>query len=303
LLDTIRAPIGGPIDKARILAFRASVSRGPIDSVWDDVGTTTIDRFERAGFSASMIDRFLRPLFAGITLDPELQGSSQVAEFVFRMLGAGRAVVPAKGMGQIPLQLASRLPDGAVRLGSPVAEVSNGSVSLAAGDTIDVDHVVVATDATNAADLAGTTDHGWNGVTSVWLSADEAPIDEPILVLNGDGGGPINSVAVLSNVSPDYAPPGKSLIVASCPSLDAELPAAMRTQLTEWFGPAAEGWRELRVDRIEQAQPRQLPGHDARPRLRTDDGVWLAGDHRRDASINGALGSGRAVATAIVSSS
>ena len=302
LLATLRAPIGTPLDKARILGFRLAVSRGPVESIWDGVGTTTLDRFERAGFSQTMIDRFLRPLFAGITLDPELRGSSQVASFVFRMLAAGDAVVPAAGMGAIPAQLASRLPGGAVHLDSPVAKVAETSVSLAGGGTVDADQVIVATGATAAAELAGTPDPGWNGVTSVWFSADEAPVDEPVLVLNGEGTSPVNSLAVMSNVSSAYAPAGKAAIVASCPSLDTELPDLMRTQLVDWFGAVAETWEVIRVDRIERAQPKQLPGHDARPPLRTDDGVWLAGDHRRDASINGAIGSGRAVATAIVSS-
>jgi phytoene dehydrogenase-like protein len=302
LLATARAPIGSPVDKARILAFRLAVSRGSVDAIWDGIGTTTITRFEQAGFSESMIERFLRPLFAGITLDPELHGSSQVTEFVFRMLAAGNAVVPADGMGAIPEQLASKLPDGAVNLQRPVAGVTNSSITTSDNETIDADHVIVATGSTAAAELAGSPDPGWNGVTSVWFAADRPPIDEPVLVLNGEGVEPINSMAVMSNVSASYAPDGKALIVVSSPSLDADLPRRMRSQLADWFGSATEDWEELRIDRIERAQPKQLPGHDARPPLRTEDGVWLAGDHRRDASINGAIGSGRAVATAIVES-
>ena len=299
LLATARAPIGSAFDKARILAFRIAVSRGSIDDLWDGIGTTTITRFEQAGFSESMIDRFLRPLFAGITLDPELHGSSQVAEFVFRMLASGNAVVPATGMGAISEQLGGNLPDAALHLNSPVVAVTNETITLAGGEVVTADHVIVATGATAAADLTGCHDPGWSGVTSLWLSADEAPIDEPILVLNGDGVTPVNSLAVMSNVSDAYAPAGKALIVVSCPSLDIDLAGLMRSELRDWFGPVVDSWEDLRVDRIERAQPRQLPGHDARPSLRDDAGVWLAGDHRRDASINGAIGSGRAVAAAI----
>ncbi len=299
LLSTLKAPIGSPIDKAKILAFRLGVSRGPIEALWRGVGTTTEARFEKAGFSAGMIDRFLRPLFSGITLDPELTGSSQVAEFVFRMLGAGDAVVPAKGMGAISDQLGARLTDGTVQLNSRVASVTATSVTLADGSSVEADAVVVATDVTTAASLAAVEDPGWNGVTSVWFGADRPPIDEPVLVLNGEGAGAVNSFVVMSNVSPAYAPPGKALMVASAPTLDDGAPEAIRAQLTDWFGSAVHEWNELRVDRIEKAQPKQLPGHNARASLRTDDGVWLAGDHRRDASINGAIASGRAVARQI----
>ncbi len=296
LLSTLRAPIGSPIDKAKILALRLSVSRGPVESLWRGVGTTAASRFEKAGFSSSMVERFLRPLFAGITLDPELNGSSQVVEFVFRMLGAGDAVVPAQGMGAISDQLAARLSDGVLHLNSPVSAVTPTSVTLADGSVVEADAVIVATDVSSAAQLTDVADPGWNSVTSVWFGADKAPIDEPVLVLNGDGTAPINSFVVMSNVSSAYAPSGKALMVASSPTLDDGAPAAMRAQLSEWFGTEVDDWTELRVDRIEKAQPKQLPGHDARASLQTDDGVWLAGDHRRDASINGAIASGRAVA-------
>lgn len=302
LWSTLTAPIGSPIDKARILAFRLSVSRGSVEDLWDGVGTTALSRFESAGFSTTMIDRFLRPLFAGITLDPELKGSSQVVEFVFRMLSAGDAVVPARGMGQISEQLAGQLPEGTIRLGSPVRAVSGTTLELEATPITTADAVIVATDATTANELIGTPDPGWNGVTSVWFSAPTAPFDEPVLVLNGGAVRPINSMAVMSNVSTDYAPSGRATIVASSPFTDSELVPAMRDELRAWFGAVVDTWDELRVDRIERAQPVQLPGHDARAAARTDAGIWVAGDHRRDSSLNGAIGSGRAVARAVMTS-
>ncbi|MEL7208538.1 MAG: amine oxidase, partial [Actinomycetota bacterium] len=70
------------------------------------------------------------------------------------------------------------------------------------------DAVIVATDATSAADLAGTDDHGWRSVTTAWFKAPASPLPEPLLALNGEGSGPINSVAVMSDVAPAYAPTG-----------------------------------------------------------------------------------------------
>ena len=119
LFDTLRAPIGSPIDKAKILAFRRAVGRGSVESVWSRPETTARDRLVAAGFSEQMIERFMTPLFAGITLDPALSGSSRVLEFVFRMLSNGDAAVPANGMGAISDQLADRLPAGTIRLSTP----------------------------------------------------------------------------------------------------------------------------------------------------------------------------------------
>ena len=42
------------------------------------------------------------------------------------------------------------------------------------------------------------------------------------IVLDGDGTGPVNNVAVMSAVAPSYAPPGRALIAASCVGLDVD---------------------------------------------------------------------------------
>ncbi len=301
LKATLTAPIGTPADKLRILAYRLKVGRGPIEDMWAGIGTTAQHRFEKLGFSDRMIQRFLQPLFAGITLDPDLQGSSQVVDFVFRMLSAGDAAVPAKGMGAIADQLADSLPVGTLQFGARVEQVTATTVAVAGGDEATFDAVIVATDASESTRLIGTEDPGWNGVTSMWLSAPVPPIDEPILALNGTGFGAINSLAPMSHVSDEYAPAGRHLIVVSSPTIDEGAPAALRKQLVDWFGPVADTYTELRVDRIEKAQPKQLPGHDARAAVETD-GIFVAGDHRRDASLNGALASGRAAARAAMRS-
>lgn len=296
LLDTLRAPIGSPIDKAKILAFRLSVGRSDIDALWEKPETTAAERLVKAGFSKQMIERFMTPLFAGITLDPELTGSSRVLEFVFRMLGAGDAAVPANGMGSISDQLAARLPSGALRLSTPVATVTATEVTLAGGERINADQVVVATGQSEAARLTESQDRGWRGVTSVWLSAAEAPIDEPVLVLNGSGTSPINSLVVMSEVSTAYAPPGSANIVVSAPMIRPGLVEDMRAQLKQWFGQKADTWDVLRVDEIERAQPKHPVGLGNRGPSKTADGIWLCGDHTTDPSINGALASGRRTA-------
>jgi phytoene dehydrogenase-like protein len=304
LLDTIRAPIGTPVDKLRILAFRRAVTRGDLADLWHRPEVTARQRLEAAGFGPAIIDRFLGPLFAGITLDPDLGGSSRVLEFVFRMLATGDAVVPARGMGRIGDQLAGRLPPGALRLSTPVRAVEPGKVTTDDGEVIDADRIIVATDLDEAGRLTGVETRPWRGVTSVWLAADEPPLTEPILVLNGTGVGPVNSATVMSEVSPHYAPPDRWLVVASAPAIGGPtLVDGLRNQLRSWFGAAADGWEVLRVDEIERAQPVHPVGHDRTAALSTGDGIVVCGDHVRDPSINGAIGSGRAAARAVTAGS
>lgn len=307
LVATLRAPVGSLADKLRILGFRRAVRRGSLDDLWSRPEQTAIERLHDAGFGDEMIERFLRPLFTGITLDPELGGSSRMLEFVFRMLSAGQTGVPATGMAAIPAQLAARLPTSVVAVSTPVAAVARAGsgveVKLADGEVVPADAAIIATDASSAAELCDVPDHGWRPATTAWFASDEPPVAEPILVLDGEGTGPINSLAVMSEVSPNYAPAGRSTIAVSAPVVEADLVDRFRDQLTDWFGSVVESWEELRVDEIPKAHPIQLPGQDRSGVLLvadTDGRLAVAGDHRSDPSINGALFSGRAAASTIV---
>lgn len=160
--------------------------------------------------------------------------------------------------------------------------------------------MIVATDMDASTGLASTPAFGWNGVTTHWFSSDEAPYDEPLLFLNGTREGPVNNVAVMSNVSPRYSPAGKHLTAVSVPGppeAGADL-ATIRSQLRGWFGGAVTDWELLRTDVIAHAQPRHLPGEDVPALARLENDVFVAGDHRYNPSINGALQSGRTAARA-----
>src|SRR5262249_1175806 len=104
---------------------------------------------------------------------------------------------------------------------------------------------------------------------------------------------------------PGYAPPGKALVSASVlgnpPEDDASLERAVREQLANWFGPAVQTWRHLRTYRIRHAVPDQTaPALDVPERpVKLAAGLYVCGDHRENATINGALASGFRAAQAV----
>ena len=107
----------------------------------------------------------------------------------------------------------------------------------------------------------------------------------------------------MSNVAPEYAPAGSALIAAACPGVvDAEVEPAVRRQLHGWWGSQVGGWRHLRTHTIPHGQPDQRPPFSPKQRVALGNGLFVCGDHRDTASIQGALFSGRRCGEAVVAS-
>ncbi len=301
-------PISSLPDLLRVRRLRRQVRAGSLERLFGRPEVTTLQRLQEAGFSENMIERFFRPFFGGVFLERDLETSSRMFEFVFRMMASGDTVLPRRGMEEIPRQLASRLPPESIRTGAPVARLEGNRVVLQSEEVIAASTIVLATDGYTAGQLTGLDRPAFQGVTCLYFATGEPPSDEPILLLNGSGRGIVNNVAVLSNVSPDYAPSGQALISVTILGLPAAMDEQIAERVTEelalWFGPLPR-WRLLRAYRIADALPRQAPpalSEPERPVL-VRPGLFVCGDHRDNASINGSMVSGRRAAEALLASS
>src|SRR4051794_17308559 len=155
IVETLTAPIGSFGDKLRLARLVADVRTHSVPDLLRRPDTTTAERLARAGFSDRMIESFWRPLFAGIQLDPDLAVSSRRFETILRMLAMGATGVPRHGMGAIPAQLASALPDDTVRLDARVTQVDGSGVTLEGGERVEARVAVVATEGPAAHALLG----------------------------------------------------------------------------------------------------------------------------------------------------
>jgi len=304
LLATLQAPVGTLADKIRIATLRAAARRGTLDALFARPETTALEALQAHGFSAAMIERFLRPWLGGIFLDDSLSASSRMLMFVLRMFAEGHAAVPAAGMQAIPEQLAAGLAPGTVRLNARVVAVGDGVVTLQSGERVAADRIVVATDGTTAARLLPELPPtSWRHVTCLYFAAPASPLGAPVLALNGSGAGLVNNVAVMSDVAPRYAPAGQALVSVSvlkdAPGDDASVAERVQAELAGWFGTPVLGWRWLRSYRLAQALPVRWPLERRAPRP-VRPGVWAAGDFLTTPSIEGAMDIGERVADAVL---
>jgi phytoene dehydrogenase-like protein len=304
--EALRSDFGTFFDKLRILRLRSRLRASSIDQIFKHPERSTNEALVSAGFSDEFIHRFFRPFFGGIFLDGELKSSSRMFEFIFKMLAEGDIAVPSRGMGAIPAQLASHLPEDSIRLNTHADSLHENELTLSGDETLSARAIVVAADGPSAAHLVGEAEPASRSVTCFYYSADEPPVSQPMLILNGDGAGPVNNFAVISQVAPSYAPAGKSLVSVSVLGTQAlteqQLGGFIIAQMKNWFGPVARTWRYLKSYRIPHAQPQQFPGALEPPQrpVRVRPGIYLCGDHRDNASIHGAMLSGRRAAEAIL---
>ncbi|MDJ0974875.1 MAG: NAD(P)/FAD-dependent oxidoreductase [Planctomycetota bacterium] len=300
--------VGSVGDKLRVLRLRREARAGAMEDLFRRDDQTAREALERIGMSREMIDGFFRPWLGGVFLDTKLETTSRMLHFVMRNFAEGETSVPAKGMSEIPKQIAAGLPASSIRLNTRVSAVEPGRARLETGEVLEGRATVVATEGATASRLLGRPrPHGDQGTVCFYFDADRDPVGEPILVLDGDGKGPVNNLCVPSAVSPAYAPKGRSLVSVSVightGEPEAELLERVRHQLEGWYGDAVQGWRLLRSYKIPHALPTQPVGAldpSARPPARVDEGIYVCGDHVENASINGAMVSGRRAAETLI---
>ena len=308
LLPTLTAPIGSLADKARVARLWLESHRSHFGD-FSAPECSTLAALHRRGFSDQFIARFFRPFLGGIFLESELATSDRMFEFVFRMFARGHAALPAGGMGALAGALRSELPGDMVTLGQSVTALIPGGVRLATGEEVAADRVVVATDGSTAAALIpGRPASPMRGVYNLYFSASRSPLSEPMLVLNGEGRGIVNNLAVPSDIAPSYAPAGAALISVSVLESSAgertpgELEGFVRDELREWFGADVREWRYLRGFHIVRALPTQPASlcSSGTGRSTPELHIEQCGDYLLHGSIEGALSSGRRTAERIL---
>lgn len=262
-----------------------------------------LDRAGVRGEVRRVLDRFL----AGVVLETTGTTSNAFALLLARMFVLGVPALPADGMQALPKQLAARIGDRIALEHRAFRIDSEGNQYLvhAEGVSVRAQHVVVATDAVAAAWLTTETAPHMHGVVTDWWATDHAVPGPPMLRVDGRSHprGPVLNTAVISAAARTYAPPGRHLIAASAVVAgDGTVPpeTAMREHAADILQTDGRRWTPLIRHVIPKALPAQDPPLSVRRPIRTAAGIWLCGDHRDTASIQGALVSGRRTAEAIL---
>ncbi|MEO5953476.1 MAG: FAD-dependent oxidoreductase, partial [Chloroflexia bacterium] len=273
------------------------------------------------GFSKAYVNRFIRPFYGGIFLDRSLKTSAKCFKFDFKMLAEGYAVVPAGGIGAIAEQLAESLnKTGKIRVASIVQSLVRGErgevqgVKLSDGTMLEADLVVLSVPAPEAARLTGLEmPKGQTSTINIYWQGRKPVYSGAKLVLNANPKPFVNNAVLLTNVAPDYAPPGKHLLSATVVGLpegdDESIYRQAMADLRKMFaGDAAAldalgGYAPLGLYRIPYGQFPQPPGvHPMLPdNVSGILNLYFASEFTEASSQNAAMISGEKCAELVLS--
>jgi len=308
LARTLRSGYAQPGELAAVGRWVSRVLVDP-QGVLRQPDLTLAESFDRAGVTGRLRREILDPFLAGVLADSYGQSSANFAKLLVRTFVLGRPGVPRLGMGDFSAQLADRL--RRISLNTAVHSLTTdhpGEVRVSSeGLTHRSRAVVVAADPPAAARLTGLVQPETRGLVTWWFDAPQAPSALPLLALDGRRSGPaapgpVWNTTVMTNAAPSYGPPGRHLVQATClldrPDGEASQVEVLR-HVGEIYGCDTTGWQTVIRHRIPTALPAMPPPLKARTKVSLGDGVFVCGDHRDTASIQGALVSGQRTAEAV----
>jgi hypothetical protein len=250
----------------------------------------------------------LKLLEAHLTHQLDREGDPKFERVLEILQSDFEALVPRAGLQAIPDQLAQRLPPDALRLETEVTAVAleqdkASAVRLASGEEIPLDQLVLACPEPVTAKLIGAQVREAHPAAVVYFRAEHSIYPEKLLVLQTGRTKLVRNLVQITNISPDYAPPGVHLISATVlrAHVNPSDAAAAEQEINRIFKLTPGTLRHVRTVEIPYAVPVQPPGSSFTQKFaKPFPNVWRCGDQISHASFQGAMDSGAVTARTIL---
>ncbi len=306
LIDMALSPVGSFADKLKIFKWKRSLKKSSVEDIFSRKEQTSISFLKEYGFSTTIINQFFKPFFGGIFLENDLNTSSRMLEFVFKMFSEGHAAVPSKGMQAIPEMLAAQLSQTDIQFDKIVEKVDPKKVFLANGENLEADVVVIAAQPDKLLPQLARQFEGYQSVINLYFECDKNPINKSIINLVPDKDFLINNFCISNDTAKNYAPKGKYLISVSVNNSKEYEPKTLSNKVVNELRSLYPSLIKAEIKLIKQYDiDKALPKindfqYSMKPsNMKVQEGIYLAGDYLLNGSINAAMLSGRLAAHAI----
>jgi phytoene dehydrogenase-like protein len=296
LFTALFSPVGSLMDKLRIWRLANHLKSMSLEEIFKAPSTSTMSYLRSLGFSNTIISNFFQPFFSGIFLESKLETSSRMFQFIFKMFSEGYAAIPDKGMQAIPNQLKDSLKRTTFHFNTTVNAINENSISTSEGD-YEFGNAIIATAPNNILKQYKGDRPSFKSTYNLYFSTDHKNGNAYVGLLP-TGSQLINNITVLTDVSKQYAPAGKSLlsisVVGSRGLSDDSLIQAVSKELTSLLQLSPQDIQFLKLYMIPEALPDvEMPSLALSKKEVVHGNIYLAGDYLLGGSLNAAMASGR----------
>ena len=302
LLPTLFSGIGSVSDKLKVLKLNILLKGTTIEQIFEKPEITTYNYLLNFGFSEEMISKFFKPFFGGIFLEAELQTSSRMFEFVYKMFGEGSAALPKAGIEAIPQQLKEYLKQTTFKFNTKVKSVESGKLILEDGSELESDYTIVAAEASKLISNLKNQEIQWKNCETLYFEVDSRNIEKPLIGLITSKNALVNNIFYHTSLQTNSAGNKELLSVTVVKDfMDVtELRMQVEKELRELCGITSVKF--LKQYSIEKALPKldslQYEMSPSETRLTTR--IFLAGDTQLNGSLNAAMIAGERAAMGVI---
>lgn len=303
LIPTVFSSLIPLSDKIKILQLNLKLKAKSIADIFNEEEKTTLQYLKDFGFSNQVISQFFKPFFSGIFLETQLETSSRMFEFVYKMFGTGNAALPKGGIQAIPNQLATKLDTTKILFNTKVKFVEDELITLENGQVLENDFIIIATEASHLiSDFKGESTK-WKSCFTLYFETEKRVIAKPLIGLLPAKNTVINNIFYHTSLKTSVNA-GKELLsvtVVDTQNLkESELVEKVKTELKKHFN--IEVIRLIKQYEITKALPdlKNIKYSLTPPETRYSNQIFLAGDTLLNGSLNAAMLSGESAALAVI---
>jgi len=303
LIPTLISGIGTISDKLKILKLNNALKKTTLTEIFAKPEKTTFKYLSDFGFSEDMISNFFKPFFSGIFLESELETSSRMFEFVYKMFGEGFAALPKAGIEVIPKQLKNNLKRTTFQFNTKVKSVEDSKISLTNGTVLKSDFTIIATEPSNLVSNLKNQETQWKSCDTLYFETNTKTIKEPLIGLIANKEALINNIFYHTSIATKSKGANQllSVTVVKDHKLSNEaLKIQVEKELKKYCG--IDVIRCIKHYSIAQALPTlaNLQYEISPSETRLNKGIFLAGDTQLNGSLNAAMIAGERAALAIL---
>ena len=303
LLSSLFSGIGNFSDKFKILQLNLVLKKKTLTAIFSEKEQTTYSYLKKLGFSERIITDFFKPFFSGIFLETQLETSSRMFEFVYKMFGEGNAALPKDGIQAIPKQLFEKLKSTTIIFNTKVKSVENGSIKLESGEAIKSNFTIIATQASGLVSNLKNQATQWKSCDTLYFEVAKREIKKPLIGLIAMHNALINNIFYHTSLQTSATATKELLSVTVIDRqnlTNKQLVTGVQKELKELCNIDSCTFIKqynipMALPNLQDIQYEMLPSE-----TRLTETIFLAGDTQLNGSLNAAMIAGERAALEVI---